>query len=219
MNKRTALLIGATGLVGKELLQILLDAEEYRKVTILVRRPLEVQHEKLDIKVIDFEEMDANLPFSIDDVYCCIGTTIKVAKTKEQFKKVDYHYPMTLAKIMKKQGAKTFSVISTMGANVKSKIFYSRTKGELEKDLTKLHFSHLYIFRPSLLVGEREQFRLGEKIGEVALRILRPILLGPFKKYRSIHAKQVAFAMYKTVVSKREGEVVVIESDEMSEIK
>ncbi|MCH5585535.1 oxidoreductase [Shimazuella sp. AN120528] len=198
MTKK-ALVIGASGLVGSSLSRLLFDDETYDKIHILVRKSTNWIHDKLVEHVIDFEQ----LPFSsgifqVDSIFCCLGTTINKAKTKEAFYRVDHDYVLDAGKLTAENNAK-FLVISSMGANPKSMFFYSRVKGEMEQDLQKLKLPSLHIFRPSLLLGDRSEFRLSERL---AAPFSRWFLKGPLKKYKPNQAQSVAQAMIH--VSKEE---------------
>ncbi|MBN8192250.1 NAD-dependent epimerase/dehydratase family protein [Bacillus sp. NTK074B] len=214
---RIALVAGATGLVGSNLVEILLKSPEYTKVISFVRRDSGVKHEKLDERIISFDGMKLLPHEEIDDVFCCLGTTIKKAKTKHAFKKVDYEYPIQLGKLGRSHGAKQYLVISSIGANPGSRFFYSQVKGNLENELKELHFPSLHIFRPSLLMGERKEFRFGEKAGEIFSRAVRPVMVGRLKRYRSIPGKQVAYGMYRTAVGESKEEVIIHESEQIQE--
>ncbi len=199
MNKsgqRTALLAGATGLVGSHCLRLLLNNQNYDKVIALTRRPLTLLHEKLDNRVIDFDNaVDNTLELSCDDVFCCLGTTIKQAGSRDNFRKVDFDYCLDLAKIGIRGGAKHFLLVSAIGASAKSPIFYSRVKGEVEQAIEALAYERFCIFQPSLLVGERKDTRRAEAIGiECALK-LSSLLVGPFANYSAIKADDLAAAM------------------------
>lgn len=205
-TNRKAFIVGATGLVGNELLLQLLQSDTYDSVTILVRKPISIQHSKLTQKVIPFDELSSYEElFAVQDVYCCLGTTIKKAGSQDAFKKVDYEYPLQAATLSKKQRVDQFIVISAVGANSKSRIFYSRVKGELEDALQRLQFPSLHIFRPSLLLGERKEFRFGEKIASIISPILSPLFIGTFKKYKPIQANELAQAMLRIASSNRKG--------------
>ncbi|WGG46130.1 NAD-dependent epimerase/dehydratase family protein [Rossellomorea sp. DA94] len=216
MSKVT-LIAGATGLVGSHLMDILLKSPEYTRVISFVRRESGVKHEKLDERIISFDGMKLLPHEEIDDVFCCLGTTIKKAKTKHAFKKVDYEYPIQLGKLGKAHGAKQYLVISSIGASPESPFFYSKVKGNLEKELKELHYPSLHLFRPSLLLGERQEFRLGEKAGEIFSRALRPVMVGRLKRYRSIPGKQVAYAMYRAAVGTFGEGVIIHESERIQE--
>src|SRR5690606_24320068 len=124
--------------------------------------------------------------FKVDDVFCCLGTTIKKAGSQNAFRRVDYDYPVALGKLAKSAGAKRFLVISAMGADARSNIFYSRVKGQMEEALKKMEFPALHIFQPSLLLGKRDEFRLGEKAASVLAPAISPLLRGKMKKYKPI---------------------------------
>lgn len=192
---KTALILGATGLVGSEVLKQALEEPVYSKIKILVRSPQEIKHPKLEELVIDFRKLEQyENEFAVDHVYCCLGTTIKKAKTKEKFRLVDYEYPLLAARLSKGKAEK-FLVISAQGANPDSPFFYNKTKGELERDLIALNLSNLIIFRPSLLLGDRKEDRPGEKIAGSIMKIINPLFMGPLKKYAAISATYVAECM------------------------
>ena len=196
---RTALLLGATGLVGSELLTLLLADTEYRQVTVLVRRNLPQTHPKLVQRVVDFKDLPkAADAYKVDDVFCCLGTTIKKAGSQEAFRVVDYTYPLESAKLAARQGAGQYLLITALGANAKSSVFYNRVKGEVEEAIGKLPLKSLHIFRPSLLLGNRQESRTGEKIAIAVMKPLGFLLAGPLKKYRGIQARTVAQAMLRT---------------------
>ncbi len=195
---KTALIAGATGLVGQSLLQQLLQSDQYGKVIALVRRPSLDKHAKLEEIVIDFNFLgDYHTKIKVDDVFCCLGTTIKTAGSKEAFIKVDRTYLVELAKWANTHQCKLFSVISSVGATPDSSNFYLRTKGQMEADISALTLPSIHIFRPSLLLGQRREFRFGEKISEQLMRLFNPLMLGSLRKYRAIEASRVAKAMYQ----------------------
>jgi len=198
MKRKTALVVGATSLVGKELVKILIAAEEYEKIIVWVRRPLGINHRKLEEKKIDFERLATyEIDEGIDHLYCCLGTTIKKAGTKEAFKVVDFGYPLLLAKKAKEARVHQFIIISSMGAAVNSRSFYSRTKGEMEEALKELDLVGLHIVRPSLLLGKRGEVRIGEQIAKVLTSLVSFIFISFLEKYKPISAKVVAGAMYR----------------------
>jgi uncharacterized protein YbjT (DUF2867 family) len=214
MNK-TALIIGSSGLVGKKLLQLLLKDGQYQIIFSFVRKKSDLSHPRLKEIEVNFDDLsNIQLDEAIDDFYCCIGTTIKTAGAQEAFRKVDYHYVIATAEFAHERGAKKMMVISALGSNSKSRIFYNRVKGEMEDTLSEMNFDGLYIFRPSMLGGKRNEFRLGEKIGSVFLRIFGWLLIGKAKRYRIIEDSKVAASMLKASQSQRKG-IVHIESEEM----
>jgi uncharacterized protein YbjT (DUF2867 family) len=214
MTTRKALIVGATGLIGGFCLQALLDDDHYSEVIAIVRKPLLKTHRKFKTVVTTFENLESELSsIQVDDVYCCLGTTIKKAGSQEAFKKVDHTLVVTVAELMKKQGAEQFLVISAMGADKDSKVFYNRVKGEMEAALQKMGYPCLRIIRPSLLLGPRKEFRLGEKIGVLLIPLLKPFLLGALKKYRPVEAEKVAQFMVKVASEEPVAGVHVYESN------
>jgi uncharacterized protein YbjT (DUF2867 family) len=206
IQSKRALLVGANGLVGSELLKFLLEAREYQKVIVFVRRSLGINHPKYEERLVDFEKLHKHrADFCVQDVFCCLGTTIKKAKTQATFKKVDVDYPLELARLAQEFNVEKFLIISSMGADVKSKVFYSRMKGLIEDELIKLRLKSLHIFRPSLLLGNRREFRIGETIGGMLAKGLSFTFIGPLMKYKPITARNVAKAMYKIAQLKTEG--------------
>lgn len=208
MTQRSALLLGATGLTGGLLLDLLLASPEYAKVIIYVRKPTGLNHPKLIEQIANYETIDSTV--EADDVFCCLGTTIKIAKTKEAFEKVDLHYPLKIASLQHKAGSKQFLVMSAMGASASSSIFYSRTKGLMEEGLTKIGLESLYIFRPSFIVGDRKEERIGEKIGIVIFKILSPLMIGPLKIYRPVKSADIALNMIKYALKNEKGKQVIL---------
>jgi uncharacterized protein YbjT (DUF2867 family) len=195
---KTALIAGATGLIGKELLKLLLNGSEYDKVVAMVRRSIEIDHPKLEERIVDFDQLDKYKEiFSVHDVFCCLGTTIKKAKTKEAMWKIDVDYPVAIARLASSQGARKFLLVSSMNADPDSPIFYSKMKGKLEEEIRQIPFETTAIFRPSLLLGERDEFRLGEKAAAVIFTKVPFLFTGPFRKYKAIEGRTVASAMYQ----------------------
>ncbi|MDX5323212.1 MAG: NAD(P)H-binding protein [Exiguobacterium sp.] len=202
---KTALVVGATGLIGRELVEQLLESDRYESVWIVVRRSKRWSHPKLH-EVVGFEEMDASLPH-IDDVYCALGTTIAVAGSQEAFKQVDLELPLEVARIAKAHGATRYAVVSAQGASLRSSFFYNRVKGELENGLRIFNFHHLIIARPSLLLGERDSFRLGEKAAEVISRPFQSLLVEKAPEVAPIQALHVARAL---IMASEEGEGIEV---------
>jgi len=215
MTTRTALIVGATGLIGGYCLDTLCDDPNYSEILALVRKPILKTHRKLKTVITKFDD---NLEHELsnlqaNDVYCCLGTTIKKAGSQETFKKIDYSLVVTIAGLMRRQGAEQFLVISAMGADPNSKVFYNRVKGEMESSLQELGYPCLRIIRPSLLLGNREEFRLGEKIGVLLTPVLKPLMLGSLKKYRPVQAESVALFMVKVAHEEPVSGVHIYESD------
>jgi uncharacterized protein YbjT (DUF2867 family) len=214
-SNRTALVAGAGGLVGGHLLQLLLADESYGKVVLPVRRWLDKKHAKLQQQVVNWEKIsDYGEQLRADDLFCCLGTTIKKAGSQRAFVRVDCHYPLQLAQLAKSVNARSYVLVTAMGADPGSRIFYNRVKGEVEQAIKQLHLASLTIVRPSLLLGERTEFRLGERLITMAFRPFSFLFSGPLLKYRPIHARIVATAMWQAARNPQP-EVRVIESDEM----
>lgn len=193
---RTALVVGATGAIGKALVYQLIEDGNYGKVIVLTRKPLTIKHHKLSVVLVDFDKLAKySEQMAADDVYCCIGTTIKDAGTKDAFYKIDHDYVLETARICKRNGAHQFILVSAMGANPASAIFYNKVKGEVERDLGFLNFKTLIVVRPSLLLTKRVAFRFGEWIGQVVMKYTGFIFFGPLKKVKAIPVETVAKAM------------------------
>lgn len=213
---KTALIAGASGLVGSYCLQLLLQSERYAKVIAIGRRPLPRQHPKLEQLTVDFDRLD-NYRHSLiaDDIYCCLGTTIRQAGSKEKFSLVDLTYVKQLAAITSANFASQFLVVSSLGADPASPIFYSRVKGQMEKAVKPMPFLAVHIFQPSLLLGERPQKRFGEQLAQAVMPRLNFLLQGPLKKYRPVRAEMVAAAMLQA--ARQDGAGVCIHTSDKIE--
>jgi uncharacterized protein YbjT (DUF2867 family) len=187
--------VGATGLVGSHLLRRLLAHPGYGRVTIWVRREVP-PYTKLTQVVVDFERLQQYaMGLDAEDVFVTLGTTIKQAGSQQAFRHVDYDYPVQLAALAKQRGVQRFLMVSALGADANSSVFYNRVKGEAENAIRSLGLPKLWFFRPSLLVGERAESRPGEKIGSWVAQPIAPLLVGRLRKYRPIAADAVAAAM------------------------
>ncbi len=196
MKSKIALVLGATGLVGEKLISLLVQDEYYRSIIVLNRRTVGYQHQKIKETVVDFEDIENSIKqVNVDHIFCCIGTTIKKAGSKEAFKQVDYEIPVVMGKIAERSGVKNFVVISSLGADEKSNNFYSSIKGRMENKLMQYNLKHLTLLRPSLLLGKREEKRVGEGIAQVVFSLFGFLMVGPLKKYKAISAQKVATAM------------------------
>lgn len=194
---KTALVLGATGLTGNALLKMLLDDERYSHVTVFGRTSCHITHPKLEEYIIDLFELEhyAN-KFKADEVYCCVGTTKAKTSDKEIYVKIDFGIPVAAAKLCKENDIKTFIVISALGANKKSKIFYSRTKGRMEAAVLEQQIPRTYILQPSLITGKRKEFRFGESVFNAFLSLLKPMFrLGSLKRYQPIAPETIAKCM------------------------
>ena len=213
MKQRTALIAGASGLVGGECLRRLLASENYSKVTLVTRRSLgaATKHPKLREIVVDFARLDSvGDDLRADHVFCALGTTIRKAGSQEKFREVDFEYPRNLAQLTRAHGARHFSLVSALGASSKSGVFYSRVKGELEDAVRAMGWPSLCLLRPSVIAGNRQESRPLERLGEVMLRF------GP-ATYRPVAASRIAAAMIATAQREPHG-VTVIESRDISRV-
>jgi len=211
--KKKVLLAGGTGLVGSHLLKLLVESQAFDGVTVLQRKDGDIQNKNVSAITVDYNHLsDFREQLQADIIFCCLGTTMKKAGSKDQFYKVDFTYPFELAKLSSKSGSQQFNIITASGANSASYFYYNRVKGEIEDALRKIEFKNLNIFRPSLLLGQRNDQRIGEQVGAVLAKLINPLLLGGMKKYRAIHAETVANAMLKISLEKNYG-VHVYESN------
>ena len=218
MQTKTALVIGSTGLIGSQLVDLLLESEQYQKVIIFTKRESGKSHLKLEQHIIDFDQADTfQHLIKGDDLFCTMGTTIKKAGSPSAFRKVDYEYPIAFAEIAKTNNVKQLLIVSSLGANKDSNNFYLKTKGEMEAELAKANFETTVVVRPSLLLGHRSEFRLGEKIGAFFSKGFSFLLFGSLKKYRPIESSAVARAIYLLAQSKTKG-YTIYESDQLQEI-
>jgi uncharacterized protein YbjT (DUF2867 family) len=192
---KTAIVIGATGLVGSFITLKLLDDNRYEKVKVFVRNPLEIRHQKLEEYLVDFDKLDLwKVNLIADELYSALGTTLKKAGSKDAQYKVDYTYQYQIAKAASENGVKKYLLVSSLGADYKSSNFYLRMKGNLDEKIQQLNFESIQIFRPSILVGLRIEKRLSESIGiKIAGAVSQ--LIPAFKKYKPIKASLVAEAM------------------------
>lgn len=219
MKGKTALIVGSSGLVGHHCLEHLLENDEYDVVYSFVRTEQSIKHPKLKQKVIDMGKIEEYLnQFEADDVYCSLGTTMKKAGSKAKFIRVDYNYVVRLARLSAVKNAKNFCVVSAVGADPDSKIFYNKVKGEMENTLKKIDLPAVHVFRPSILLGERKEKRFWEKISGIVLSIISPLLFGSLKKYRPIAGDDVAKAMISAVKTDRTG-FNVYDCDEIRSLK
>lgn len=215
--KKKATLLGATGLIGGQLLNILQNDEAFEEVKVIVRSPLEIKHPKVKVVVIDF-----NVPAQFETamegsevVFCAIGTTQKKVKgDKEAYKRIDFDIPVNAAKYSLQAGAQQFLIVSSIGADSKKKGFYLKLKGEVEDALTSLNFTSLSIFRPSLLLGKRSESRTAEDIGQFFSKVLKFIMPSNFKP---IEGEKVAKAMVEASKSNKKG-VEIYHYKEMQEL-
>jgi uncharacterized protein YbjT (DUF2867 family) len=211
VSGKTALVVGATGLIGSILTRLLLQSDRYGQVRLLVRRKMDLSHPKLVQEIVDFDRLEPE-QVKGDDVFCCLGTTIKVAGSKEAFYKVDCTYPYEVARLAKANGASQYLLITAMGADTRSWFFYNRVKGDVEQKIASLSYDSFSIFRPSLLLGDRQEERPGEKAAQNMSGVLSTLMIGPLKKYKPVEARKVANAMLAVAAQERKGKQI-LESD------
>jgi uncharacterized protein YbjT (DUF2867 family) len=215
VGPKSALVLGASGLVGGFCVGDLLQDESFNRVTVLARRRLTTEHPRLQQHIVDFDRREQFGPMlKADDVFCCLGTTIRKAGSRPPFEKVDYTYVVESAAAAAANGARQLLVVSALGANGSSKMFYNRVKGNMEKAVSRLPFRGVHIFRPSLLLGDRKELRIGEQVGSVVMKVFALLMVGRHRRYRPIHASVVAKAMIETAKKDMPG-VHIYESDEL----
>ena len=210
---KTAVIIGSTGLIGSQLVNLLLESNQYEKVIAFVKRDAGISNPKFVQHIIHFDNPIRYKDLIVgDDFFCTIGTTIKTAGSKEAFRKVDFEYPTQFAEMALKNNVKQFLIISSLGATESTGNFYLKTKGEMENYLSKMNFESVSILRPSLLLGERKEFRLGEKIASFFMKLFGFIFVGNLKKYKPIESKIVAKALFQIAQKNNKG-FTIYESD------
>jgi len=211
MNELNAVVIGATGLIGKSLVKQLLNSEYYNKITILVRTWNDFSHPKLEVIPVNFNdrnELKQKLPMG-NTIFCCIGTTQKKVKgDKEAYRKIDFDIPVNIAQLGIEKGYRQYILVSAVDANSQSSNFYLRLKGQVEEAISKLPFEAISIFRPSILIGKRKEKRFGERIGIVVVKIFSFLLTGKRSIYKAIDADEVAHAMLVSATLNKKGIVI-----------
>jgi uncharacterized protein YbjT (DUF2867 family) len=214
----SALLLGATGLVGGNVLDLLLDDPAYGRVFVLGRRPVDRSHPRLQQHVADLGRPDEHAAlFAVDDVFCCLGTTIRKAGSQQAFRRVDHDYVVGSARVAAAAGARRYLLVTAAGADAGSRIFYSRIKGEAEDGVRAQPFEGVVILRPSLILGPREERRPSEALAQRLAPALGWMMVGPMRRYRAVEARTVARALVRAARERTRG-VRIVESDEIQEI-
>lgn len=212
--KRKACILGATGLVGSQLLNYLLEDDKYDEVLVYARRSTGVEHPKLREIVGDLLDEDFfNEPIFAEDIFCCIGTTQSKTPDVSVYKQIDFGIPVHSAQAGIRGGMRKFLVVSSIGANANSRMFYPKVKGQMEDALKKMAIPRLHIFRPSMLLGDRNEFRFGESVGKALVKVFGVFIPS---KYKGISASEVAQAMHRVAVS--DVGKLVYESDEIKKM-
>ncbi|WP_289046573.1 NAD(P)H-binding protein [uncultured Olleya sp.] len=212
--KKTAIILGASGLTGGLLLDQLINDERYESIKLFSRSKLEGLPNKVTQYIGDLLELEQfKSDFIGDQVFCCIGTTKAKTPNKDLYKKIDYGIPVSAAKLAKTNGIETFLVISALGANSKSSVFYNKIKGEMERDVLKQDINKTFIFQPSLIGGERKESRTLEAIGKVVFKVIQPLFFGKLKKYKITDPENMSQAMINLANSKNYSEVIINSND------
>lgn len=207
--KKTAIILGATGLTGSIVLDNLLKDDRYQTIKLFSRKEIEGLPSKVNQYVGNLFELESFIAdFTGDEVYCCIGTTAKQTPDKAVYKAIDYGIPVASARLSKENGIPTFLVVSALGANAESRIFYNKTKGEMERDVLSQEIDHTYILQPSIIEGKRNEQRIGEQIGLVLFKLVQPLFFGKLKKYRSTDADHIAQAMINLANSTSSAQII-----------
>ena len=211
---KTALIFGSSGLIGNHLLSVILQNNDYNHIKLFVRSESKNNNSKVEIVQTDFTNLEKYKDLIVgDDCFFCIGTTRKNTPDKNEYRRIEYNIPLSVAKIAKFNSVKSFIYVSSLGANSSSSGPYLKNKGQVEEELNNLDFSKLAIIRPSILLGKRKEHRLGESIGVYVMQKLSPFFLGKLKKYKPIQAQYVAKAM--VAIAQNNYQKKIFESDQL----
>jgi len=214
---KTALIFGSSGLIGGKLLKILIETNNYNKIKLFVRSAPEINDPKIEIIETDFNNLENHKEdIKGDDCFFCIGTTKQNTPDKNEYRRIEYNIPVKVAQIAKLNLVNSFLYVSSGFADPKNSGAYLRNKGEVEEGLKKLNFPKLGIMRPSILLGNRKENRVGEKIGIFIFKLLSPLFVGPLKKMKPIHSEKVAKAML--IVAQNDFQQTIFESNQIVEI-
>lgn len=213
---KKAILYGASGLVGSYILDNFLNNANYEQVVIVVRKELNIQHPKLKTLIGDFNTLpEVVKDIQVDEVFIALGTTQKKTPDKKLYYQIDHDYPILATKLAKENGAKAVFLVSALGANEKSSIFYSKMKGETERDIISLNLDNTYIFRPSMILGNRKENRPAEKVFIGIFKFINPIFVGGLSKYKGIEAEDIAKAMINSAKTLNE-KIKILHWEEMT---
>ncbi|MCV9930024.1 oxidoreductase [Flavobacterium sp. LS1R49] len=213
---KKVIVYGASGLVGSYILENLLNNTYYEQIIIVVRKDLNIQHPKLKTLIGDFNSLaDVVKDIEVDEVFIALGTTQKKTPDKKEYYQIDHDYPVLAAKLAKETGAKSVFLVSAIGANPNSSVFYVKMKGETEEDIINLNFDHTYIFRPSMILGNRKENRPLEKVFKGIFKLINPLFMGGLSKYKGIEASDIAKAMINAA-NKLNEKVKILHWEEMT---
>lgn len=208
MSEKIASILGATGMVGSYLLDELLNDDFFDTVRVIVRRPFQKTHPKMEVKLVDFDDAES-LKLSLEEttvLFCCIGTTQKNVKgDKELYRKIDFDLPLKAARYAKEAGCDKLIIISSVGANAKSRTFYLQLKGELENAIRSIGIKTVHVMQPSMLLGRREEKRTGESLLQGTMKFLSGAFAGSMRKFRAVHGQTVAEAMLNAAKNDEQG--------------
>lgn len=195
-RKKSAIILGATGLTGSKLLEELLSDDRYDSIKLFTRSSVGITSPKIEEYLLDLFDIESYTDkFKADEVYCCIGTTKSKTPNKEQYSAIDYGIPVTAAKLCQENGIQTICIISALGANEESTVFYNRVKGEMEQAVLSMKIPNTYLLQPSLIGGKRDENRLGERAAKLIFKVLEPFFIGSLKKYKTISPNIIARCM------------------------
>ena len=216
-RKKTAIILGATGLTGSTLLKLLLEDVRYETIKLFSRKSVNISSDKIEEHIGDILDLEPfQNEFNAHEVFCCIGTTKSKTPDKELYRKIDFGIPVEAARMCKTNGIDALIVISAMGADPNSRVFYNRVKGEMEEEVLRIGVSRTHILQPSLISGQRKEKRLGEWMAKQLFKLFDVILVGPLKKYRSIHPEEIAKCMLR--LTNKAHESGRISSDEIKKM-
>ncbi len=211
-----AIVVGGSGLIGRLLINILLQSQEYNEIVSLGRRKIHSKNNRLKQFIIDFDSLDSHADLITGDiVFCCLGSTRRKTPDLNEYRVIDHDYPIKLAEMAHKNGASQYHLVSAIGANSGSSNYYTKMKGETEDAIKAIGLNCLFIYQPSLLTGHRRENRTLERVIIGLMTVINPFLFGPLRKYRSIPAKTVALAMYKQSLKNKKG-VHIYTSDKIA---
>ena len=202
--KKSAIILGATGLTGSYVLKKLLNNSNYTEIIVFSRRPLDIEDQKLKVIECDLLNLEEQKDlFKADEVYVCIGTTNNKTPNKKIYREIDFGIPVTTAQLCRENRIDNLIVMSSLGANSKSSVFYTKTKGEMEESVLEMEIQNTYLLRPAMIMGPRKEKRMGEALGKMITFLINPLLVGSLKKYKGIHTETIAQAMINLCNGKR----------------
>ncbi len=208
MTEKTATILGATGMIGKYLCEEMIKDDYFDAVRLIVRRPISRPNARVEVKLVDFSDAES-LKLSLEDtdtLFCCIGTTQKNVKgDQDLYRRIDFDIPVRAAKFAKEAGCEKFIIITSVGADAHSRTFYLKLKGELENAIKEIGFETVHIMQPSILLGDRDEKRTGEKFLQGSLKFLSRLFGGSMRKFRAIHGRTVARAMLNAAKDNSKG--------------